>query len=73
MNMTTLIGTIVRVNNGGVAYADVPSLEQLAGFTFGKIDGYRGESAKELGLKPGRRVSIEYNDKKQINSVTLSD
>jgi hypothetical protein len=71
--MTTLIGIIVRVNNGGVAYADIPSLEQLAGFSFGKIAGYRGESAKELGLKPGRRVSIEYNDKKQINSVILSD
>lgn len=71
--MTTLVGTIVRVNNSGVAYADIPSLEQLAGFTFGKIAGYRGESAKEIGLKPGRKVTIEYNDKEQINSVTLSD
>lgn len=69
--MTKRNAIVVRVTNGGVVYANDPSQDRLAGFSFGKIVGYRGESAKELGLKPGKEVSIEYDEKNQINSVML--
>jgi len=42
---------IVRVTNG-VAYADDKKMDRLAAFSFGKIVGYRGQTAEELGLRP---------------------
>ncbi len=64
--------TIVRVAEGGVAYAIDPNRQMMAGFTFGKIDGYRGETAKELGLLPGKQVTIEYDKDDKVSSVKLS-
>lgn len=61
---------IVRVNNG-VAYADDQDQEKLAAFSFGKIKGYRGETAEELDLRPGREVSLEYDINNKVGSVSL--
>ncbi len=64
---------IVRVTNGGIAYADDPSKENLSAFSFGKIKGYKGQSAEELGLHPGRKITIKYDDNtKLVNSVSIS-
>lgn len=62
---------VVRVENG-VAYVNDTIKERLTAFSFGKILGYRGQTAEELKLKPGKEVSIEYDvtgDK--VSSVTL--
>lgn len=64
--------TIVRIAEGGVAYADDPAMEELAGFSFGRIVGYRGETAKELDLRPGKKVTIEYDTEDRIISVSLT-
>lgn len=41
-------------------------------FSFDKIEGYRGENAKELELRPGMVVCVHYDNEKQIvNLVTL--
>jgi hypothetical protein len=41
-------------------------------FSFDKIEGYRGENAKELELRPGIIVHVHYDNEKQIvNLVTL--
>ncbi len=52
---------IVRVTNGGIAYADDPSKEHLIAFSFGKIQDYKGQSAEELGLYSGQEITIKYN------------
>lgn len=70
--LTKHTATIVRVAEGGVAYADAPAMEELAGFSFGRIVGYRGETAKELGLRPGKKVTIEYDSEDRIVSVSLA-
>lgn len=70
--MTKQLATIVRVAEGGVAYADIPAMPKLIAFSFGKIVGYRGETAKELGLRPGKEVTIEYDDDDKVCSVSLS-
>jgi len=62
---------IVRVSNG-VAYADDKSRDSLAAFSFGKIEGYRGQTAEELGLRPGIQVTLEYDDQDRVNSVLIS-
>lgn len=71
--MTRHNATVIRVTDGGVVYAEVAA-QKLAGFPFGKIKGYHGESAQELrqrGLKTGGNVVIEYDDKDSIQSVSL--
>lgn len=69
--MTKCKAKIVRVAEGGVAYADNPEMQNLSGFSFEKIVGYKGQSAKELGLKPGRIVTIEYDAQNLVAAVTL--
>lgn len=66
------VATIVRVAEGGVAFADIPDFAKLTAFTFGKIAGYRGETAKELGLRPGKTVLIEFDESDEISSVSLA-
>jgi len=69
---TTVTAHIVRVT-GSVAYAadDDQKMDRLAAFPFGKIKGYRGQTAKELGLRAGSKVKLEYDDKNRINLVSL--
>ncbi len=61
---------IVRVSNG-VAYADDKELDRLTAFSFGKIEGYHGQSAEELNLHPGCEVTLQYDAQNKVNSVSL--
>lgn len=70
--MTKHKAIIVRVAEGGVAYANDPAMPKLAAFSFGKIRGYKGQTANELGLRRGQEVTIEYDERDQVNSVLLS-
>lgn len=66
--------TIVRISNGDVVYIKDSARTKVAGFALGKIANYHGESAKELinrGLKPGKQVSVEYDDSDRVQSVRL--
>lgn len=60
-----------RVTENGLGYlVDQGSLRVFA-FTFDKIPGYRGQSRVELGLKPGRIVNYDVDDKGFVAAVTL--
>lgn len=66
--------TIVRISNGDVVYIKDSARAKVAGFALGKIADYHGESVKELvnrGLKPGEKVSVEYDDSDRVQSVRL--
>lgn len=69
--MTKHKAVIVRVAEGGVAYANDRATTTLAAFSFAKITGYRGQTAKELGLRPGREVTVEYDAKNEVYSVSI--
>lgn len=64
---------IVRVTDS-IAYADDKSMDRdrLIAFSFGKIDGYKGQTAKELGLRAGREVILKYDDQDRVNSVSIT-
>jgi hypothetical protein len=69
--MTTRIATIVRVNEDGVVYAETDT--EISGFPFRKIKGYHGQSAQELGLRPGKVITVEYDESLgQIDSVLIN-
>ena len=55
-------GTIVRVNPVGLAYTEDIESKTIYSFTFDKIEGYRGESAEELGLIAGSRIAFSSAD-----------
>ncbi|MCL7420597.1 MAG: hypothetical protein M8364_06810 [Methylobacter sp.] len=52
-------GVIVRVSDdAGVAYIVSQALNRQYIFSYNRIKGYGGQSAKEIDLKPGRHVSF---------------
>lgn len=70
--MTNRIVKIVRVTEDGLIYAKDPALNRLAGFTFGKLQNYHGESARELsvkGLRPGQQLAVEYDEEQKVQSA----
>ena len=68
--MTTLQATILRSTANGMAYIATASNE-IKAFSFDKIKGYRGETARELGLVSGRQVMVEYNEAQEVDSVVI--
>lgn len=71
LGMTRHSAKVVRVSDGGVAYTRDCSTNKFTVFTFGKIAGYRGQTAKELGLRRGKTVTVEYNDDNEVFSVVI--
>ena len=69
--MTKHRAEVVRVSDGGVAYTKDCLTNEFTVFTFGKIVGYRGQTAKELGLRRGKTVTVEYNDDNEVFSVVI--
>lgn len=64
-------GVVSRISPLRVVFISEPSGETYT-FHFNKIRGYRGESPKELGLKPGRTVSFSLSpDHDRILEVEL--
>ena len=51
-----LEGVILEVVPQGLVYVEEPQSKKRYVFTFGKIRDYRGESARELGLRVGTRL-----------------
>ena len=49
-------GLIVQVVPSGLAYVEELGSKKVYPFRFGRIQGYRGETARELKLKIGARV-----------------
>ncbi len=55
-------GTVERFDNFGLGFVTVNG--RSVPFTFDRIEGYRGEQPKEIGLKAGMAVSVELADGK---------
>jgi hypothetical protein len=68
--MTTLPATVLRSTANGMAYIATASHE-IKAFSFDKIKGYKGETARELGLVNGKQVMVEYNEAQEVDSVVI--
>lgn len=65
-------GVIVHVNKDGLVVVEDPDDKERFGFTFGKIGGYAGESARELRLREGTHVRFE-EENDRVTRVELMD
>ena len=66
------VGKIVRVTDEGLAYVSTGSGNQRRDFpfTFDKIRRYRGQAAKEIGLRKG--VEVRFSEKDgRVESVEI--
>jgi excisionase family DNA binding protein len=49
-------GRIVQINRGGLIFIEDVATKRKFVFTFDRLAGYEGQSAAEVGLRPGVRV-----------------
>ncbi len=52
-------GVITRIEDFGLGFVESRKTGERYAFRFDKIDGYRGETLRELGLREGSEVLIE--------------
>jgi hypothetical protein len=57
-------GTIVRLDNYGLAIVKTKETGDVYPFTFDKVLHYRGQSAREIGLRLGAHVRFLADDGK---------
>ena len=61
-------GTITQLTRSGMGYLREAGSGRDFVFTFSRIDGYRGESLREMGLKAGSAVDF-YCDGERVTSI----
>lgn len=64
------IGQVVFLDREGVVVVRDQQSHRHFAFTFDKIKGYRGETAREIGLREGRQVRFDMRND-QVASVEL--
>lgn len=64
---TALLG---RVTERGLGYIVDDSTGNTFAFTFDKFPNYKGESARELGLTQGSKVTFELDDSGMVKKVS---
>jgi hypothetical protein len=69
--MTTRSAKILRLTDNGIGYMNDNVSHSITAFSFEQIKGYKGETAKELGLFNGTEVIVEYDDDQHINAVSI--
>jgi hypothetical protein len=52
-------GVITRIEDFGLGFVESQKTGERYAFRFDKIDGYHGETLRELGLRAGSAVLIE--------------
>jgi hypothetical protein len=55
------MGVILRVNEDGIAFLEETDSKACFVFTFDKLAGYSGQTAKELGLRVGSYVNFSHS------------
>lgn len=65
-------GEIKRVSPAGLGFVEDDATRTLFAFTFDKIDNYRGETPRELGLAKGRHVRFTTEDDKVVSVQLLA-
>jgi hypothetical protein len=69
------LGTLLRLDRVGLGIivadsTDADSTEKEFAFTFDKIDGYKGEPLKNLGLSEGAIVKFTLDAENRVSSVS---
>ncbi len=63
---------VIRSAANGVVYITVTPGDEVTAFSFEKIKGYKGQTAKELGLQNGKLVDVDFSDDlHEIKSVQI--
>lgn len=57
-NLESRTGVVVRITPGGTGIVRDDATRHAYYFTFDKIPGYRGESAKEAGIEVGSHATF---------------
>lgn len=65
-------GVIVRINEQGLGIVEASESHEQFAFSFDKISGYRGQSAREMGLKTGAQVRFDSSAEEGVISVELN-
>ncbi len=65
-------GTVARVNPVGLCFVEEVDSKQIYCFQFDKIDGYAGQTAKELGLRSGKLVEFTTDAHHLVRHVKLA-
>jgi len=64
-------GKILRINNAGLGIIEDERSQQQFVFTFDKIQNYRGEEARQLGLTVGTYVRFSATADCQVTTVEI--
>lgn len=64
-------GKVSDIGDGTIYFFDVEQGSKTFGSTFGKIEGFRGQPLKELGIKVGTVVKFVSNDDEKVDSIAL--
>lgn len=64
-------GRIVEYDKKGLVVVQDTRTRRHFAFTFDKIKGYNGQSAKEIGLRKGRQVDFSATDE-QVEQAELA-
>ena len=65
-------GKVARVNRAGLCYVEEIDSREIYCFKFDRIDGYVGQSAKQLGLCRDSRVTFTTDAQRLVQSVELA-
>lgn len=60
---------LARATDQGLAYIVDAQTNEAYAFTFDKIENYRGESCKEMGLRTGVQVLFRLDANAQVEQV----
>lgn len=72
MSFIDSAGEIVHMDEKGLLVVRGDRSQRLFAMTFDKLVGYRGETARELGLRKGRRLHLQGTDD-HISEAALQD
>ena len=64
--------TVARVNPVGLCFVEEIYSKQIYCFQFDKVDGYAGQTAKELGLRLGKVVDFTIDAQHLVRHVKLA-
>ncbi len=64
-------GVVLRLLDDGFGYLRSEGSDEQFVFSFGTIQGYRGQTAKELHLKPGAKVRFSLQGEK-VTEILLN-
>ena len=65
-------GRVARVNPAGLCFVEEVDSKEIYCFRFDKVEGYAGQTAKELGLRLGKVVEFTTGADHLVRCVKLA-